>query len=381
MLPIVLAGLSLIAWLYLAAFRGLFWKPLLDDSADSPKIWPSLTVVVPARDEADVLPRALPTLLQQDYPGAFHVVLVDDHSGDGTADAARALAAKIGRSDRLTVLTAPPLAAGWKGKVAAMQAGVDARDSAYVLFTDADIAHGQGSFRRLMARAEQDKLDLVSLMVLLSVASPAEKLMIPAFVFFFALLYPFRKIADPFSPVAGAAGGVMLVKRKALTNSGGLPRIKGALIDDCSLARIIKNGGGDYGAQGHIRLTLTRGVKSLRPYPSLGDLHIMIARTAFTQLGHSFLLLAGCVLGLGLLFFVPVLMPPFVDWQAGLPALAAWGVMSFLYAPTVRFYGLSGVWALTLPLATVFYLVATLDSARRTWQGVGGQWKGRAQAQ
>jgi hopene-associated glycosyltransferase HpnB len=380
MIATALACLCLIAWCYLAAFHGLFWKPLLDEKPQDPASWPSVTIIVPARNEAEALPQSLPTLLAQDYAGEWKIILIDDHSNDGTAEIAQKSAAKMSVADKLQILQAPPLAEGWTGKVAAMQTGVTQSQSDYVLFTDADIAHSKDSLRRLVANAVANRLDLASLMVKLSAQSTAEKLLIPAFVFFFAMLYPFRKIADPFSRTAGAAGGVMLVKRKALENSGGLPRIRAALIDDCSLARMIKDSGGDNGGIGHVSLTLTNNVKSLRPYPHFRDIHNMIARTAFTQLRNSAFLLLGSVLGLCFLFFVPILFPLFTEWQAGLPALAAWVLMSALYLPMTRFYGLRSVWALTLPFAAFLYIIATIDSARRTWQGSGGQWKGRAQA-
>ncbi|NTU76546.1 MAG: glycosyltransferase [Alphaproteobacteria bacterium] len=376
----LLSCLSLVAWIYLALFHGAFWRPLLDDLVLEPSNWPSIDIIVPARNEASVLPASLPSLLAQDYPGLWRILLVDDHSQDGTGDVARRLASTNNLSDRLTVLSAPDLPPGWSGKVATQHAGVSQSNADYILFTDADIAHPKDSLRRLMARAVISKLDLVSLMVKLRCESRAENLLIPAFVFFFAMLYPFRRANNPASNVAAAAGGVMLVRRQALRNAGGLERIKAALIDDCSLARIIKDSGGEHGTPSAIRLTLTEDVKSLRPYPSLADIWRMVARTAFTQLHYSPLLLLGTVLGMGLLFLLPV-----VGILTGFPlvaetSLAALLTLWTLYLPVVRFYKLPFLWAFTLPAAALIYIAATIDSARQYWQGRGGQWKGRAQA-
>lgn len=370
---------SLLAWLYLALLHGKFWLPLLDAPASEPETWPAVDIVVPARNEAASLPRSLPSLLAQDYPGAWHILLVDDHSTDGTDRIARQIAYDAGRADRLTVIKAPDLSEGWSGKVAAMQTGVTQSLSPYVLFTDADIEHAKTSLRHLVAGAVHDRLDLTSLMVKLHCETLAEKLLIPAFVFFFAMLYPFRRANNPYSRVAAAAGGVMLVRKEALTKSGGLKEIKSALIDDCALAHRIKYHGGEEAA-GHIRLTLTRDVISLRRYATFREIMHMIARTAFTQLRCSALLLLLTVLGLGLLFVAPVLLPFFANGKAALTGLATWLLMTGLYVPMVRFYGLAWAWAFTLPLAAVVYITATINSALRTWRGKGGQWKGRVQA-
>ena len=367
-----LALIALLGWLYLALLHGQFWKPFLDTPAHAPKTWPSVSIVVPARNEEEILPKALPSLLAQDYAGEWNIILVDDHSTDGTSAVARRLADATQHPERLTLHAAPDLAEGWRGKVAAMNAGTAQSQSDYILFTDADIWHPRDSLRRLVSSAEVDKLDLVSRMVKLNCTSFAEKLLIPAFVFFFGMLYPFREASDPLSCVAAAAGGTMLVKRKTLEKSGGLERIQGALIDDCALARLIKSNGG------HIHLGLTHDILSLRPYPKIGDVWDMIARTAFTQLNYSLPLLVGTVVGLGLLFVVPFLAIAF-GWVWGLgTGLAAWLLMSGLYSPMVRFYNLPLFWAFALPVAACIYIAATIDSARRYRQGRGGQWKGRA---
>ena len=366
--------LALAAWIYLALFHGRFWQILLETAAPDPVHWPSVDIVVPARNEAAALPHSLPSLLAQDYPGMWRVILVDDHSEDGTPVVARTLAAAQGRSERLSVALAPDLAGGWTGKVAAMQAGAAQSSADYVLFTDADIEHPVDSLRRLVARAVDQKLDLVSRMVKLSCTYVSEKLLIPPFVFFFAMLYPFARANDPRSRVAAAAGGVMLLRRRALDAVGGLAAIRSALIDDCALARAIQAGGG------RIELTLTRDIKSVRPYPRISDITDMIARSAYTQLQYSLLLLTGTVLGMGLLFVAPLLLclsgwP--LCWEAGLGACV---IMLLIYLPMVRFYQLPAVWSLALPVAACLYILATIDSARLYAKGRGGQWKGRAQA-
>jgi hopene-associated glycosyltransferase HpnB len=369
--------LSLLGWLYLASGHGAFWKPLVMDRSPDPTIWPSVDIIVPARDEADSLPQTLPSLLRQDYAGAWRVVLADDHSGDGTSEAARRLAAASGQAERLTVIAAPDLPAGWSGKVAAMQAGVAQSRADYILFTDADIEHPIDSLRRLMARAVARKLDLVSLMVRLHCVGTAEKFLIPSFVFFFAMIYPFRSVNDWQSGVAAAAGGAMLVRRRALDNAGGLKAIKSSLIDDCALAKIIKYYGGDASTTGRIELGLSEDAKSLRAYPALGDLWSMIARSAFAQLNHSPWLLAATVVGMVDLFLMPVVALLAGGALAAAAGFAAWLTMSLLYLPTIRFYRLPPAFALTLPVAGLIYIGATIDSLRLFRQGKGGQWKGR----
>lgn len=319
-------------------------------------------MVVPARDEADVLPRTLPSLLAQDYPGLWRIILVDDHSQDGTG----AIARQLGKPDRLTIIVPPPLPVGWSGKVAAMHAGALHSQADFILFTDADIAHPPDSLRRLAARAIARDLDLTSRMARLHCQSVAEKLLVPAFVFFFAMLYPFRR-------AAAAAGGVMLVRRHTLDAIGGLASIKSALIDDCSLAKAIKAHGGK------TELTLTEDTLSLREYPRFADIHDTVARTAYTQLRHSPLLLLGTCLGIALLFLIPPLSLAFTSPLAVRAGAAAWLIMFAIYLPMVRFYKQPAALALTLPLAALLYILATIDSARLHWQHKGGQWKGRTQ--
>lgn len=375
--PMAVAGLSLAIWLYLLLFRGFFWLAHLPAPMPPPARWPSVVAVVPARNEAAVVGEAVSSLLAQDYPGRFSVVLIDDHSEDGTADIARAAAARLGKSERLRVLGARALPPGWTGKLWALAEGVrqveeQGDEPELFLFTDADIAHHRSNLAELAARLEGDGRDLVSLMVLLRCRSLAERFMVPAFVFFFAMLYPFAWSNDPSKNTAAAAGGCVLLRRSAYRRIGGFAAIRNALIDDCALAKAVKQSGGS------IWLGLTRETRSLRPYPGLGDIWRMIARTAYAQLQHSPLLLAGTVLGLAVTYLVPpalVLASGSAAWLAG----TAWLAMSLAYLPMVRFYRLAPLWAPLLPGIALVYLAATLDSARRHWQGAGGEWKGRVQ--
>lgn len=367
--------IALLAWIYLAAWHGQFWLPLLPAKAEPPAAWPSVDIIVPARDEADMLPLTLPWLLKQNYQGEWRVILVDDHSKDGTAAVAHKIAERQDRADKLTVVSAPDLPTGWAGKVAAMNVGLGQSKANMVLFTDADIRHRPQSLSELVAAAEAGKLDLASRMVKLNCTAFAEKLLIPAFVFFFAMIYPFRRANNMYDQTAAAAGGVMLVRRKTLDKIGGLERIKSALIDDCSLAKFIKS------EAGNVELTLTHDIDSLRSYSRINDVWRMIARTAYTQLGYSPLLLAGTVLGMTLLFFMPPLLFLYAPslWSL-IAGFAAYLIMTLVYFPTIRFYDLPWAWALTLPAAALVYVAATVDSARLYHKGKGGQWKGRAQA-
>jgi hopene-associated glycosyltransferase HpnB len=371
----LLSLIPLGAWIYLATAHGAFWQILLPEQAPEPKELPSVDIIVPARNESEALPHSLPSLLNQDYKGVWQVILVDDHSHDGTADIAKRIAADLGKENHLKIVSAPDLQAGWSGKVAAMNAGVSQSVSDMVLFTDADIAHVSFSLSRLVARAQSTKSDLVSRMVLLNCHSLAEKLLIPAFVFFFAMLYPFRRTNNSLYHTAAAAGGTMLVRRSMLNKIGGMAAIKSALIDDCSLASVMKSHGGK------IELTLTRDIQSLRPYPHLRDVCQMVARSAYTQLRYSPIILCGTLIGMAILYILPLLLFLFSpSLEATIAGLLAYLIMVVIYLPMIRFYGLPWLWALTLPIAALVYGLATLDSARLYYQGKGGQWKGRAQA-
>jgi len=381
-----LSLLSLVIWCVLLFARGGFWRTRCAPSipkvrTDAFDAWPAVVAVVPARNEADVIGPAVTSLLEQDYAGSFHVIVVDDHSTDGTADCARAAAAAIGRPDRLTVISAEALPPGWSGKVWAQSQGVAAiaareLPADYLLLTDADIGHPADAVTQLVARATAERRDLVSLMVRLRCDSVWEKALIPAFVFFFAKLYPFAWVNDPRNKTAAAAGGCMLVKRSALEEAGGMESIRAALIDDCSLAARIKH----RGQGGHpIRLDVAARSRSLRPYDGPGEIWNMIARTAFTQLRYSPWLLIGTLIGMTVIYMAPPVVA-LVLGPLGWPAWLAWAAMCCAYAPMLRYYGRSPLWAPALPLIALFYVGATLASAVRYWRGKGGQWKARVQA-
>lgn len=373
------AALALAVWLYLALARGGYWRFDLPEPIRDSGALPAVVAVVPARNEAAVVGKAVKSLLDQDYPGALHVVLVDDHSGDGTADEALTAAARSLRPEGLTVRRSPALPPGWAGKVWAMRTGLEAArelvpDAVYVLFTDADIDHPLAELRRLAARSEAERLDLNSSMVRLHCETLAERATMPAFVYFFRMLYPFRWVDDPGSTVAAAAGGVMLVRREALDRIGGLAAIRSELIDDCALAAAIKSGGH------RIRLELAEEARSLRGYGTAGGVWRMIARSAYTQLRYSPLLLAGVALAMTLVFLVPPVLTMVADGPARWIAASAWALMAASYLPALKYHGRSPLWAPALPLVAAFYLGATLDSARRHWMGRGGEWKGRVRA-
>jgi hopene-associated glycosyltransferase HpnB len=378
-----LATVSAMAWAYLLVGHGGFWltSTRLPAFPPAPAYWPSVGVVIPARDEVAVLGETLPTLLRQDYSGELTVWLVDDQSSDGTGQLARALADRAGVRASLTVLTAGPPPPGWTGKLNAVQRGVEAAGAARVdllLFTDADIAHHPSSVRRLVATALAQDHDLVSLMALLRAETGCERALVPAFVYFFAQLYPFPRVARSGGRTAAAAGGCVLVRRSALTQAGGLIPIRGALIDDVALGRLLKRSG----ARTWLGFTGDPPeVRSLRPYPHLADLWTMVTRTAYTQLRRSPLRLAGTLAGLGLLYVVPpvaglagLLTRSPVPTAAG---LGAWTAMAVTQAPVLRLYGLSPLRGLALPAVATLYAAMTVDSARRHATGRGGAWKGR----
>jgi hopene-associated glycosyltransferase HpnB len=319
------------------------------------------------------------SLLRQDYPGKLRIILVDDQSNDGTADIVRRTAEELDAAERVRVIPGKPLPEGWTGKMWAVHQGsAEIEDfsagAKYVWLTDADIAHDADSLRGLVARAEAGNLALTSLMARLRTDTFAERALIPAYVYFFQMLYPFSWVNDPTRKMAGAAGGCMLVQRKALKAAGGIAAIKNALIDDCALGKVLKK-------QGPIWLGLADGVRSLRGYPEWGDVWRLIARSAFTQLHHSLLLLLVCVVGLSLTFLAPPLLTIQSDPGMRGFGLAAWALMSLTYIPTLLYYRQPVWWAPLLPLIALFYVAATVDSARRHLLGKGGEWKGRLQAQ
>lgn len=367
---VALGLLSLAAWLVLLLMRGSFWWPRVPPVPREPARWPSVCAVLPARDEAAVIEQSMSSLLRQDYPGAFTVVLVDDHSSDGTA----AIASRLPGKDRLRIVRAPPLPVGWTGKLSAMNRGVqEAGNAELILFTDADICHHPTNLREMAARLERENRDLVSLMVKLHCQSMFERLLIPAFVFFFAMIYPFRWVRDSRRKTAAAAGGCLLIRRRALERIGGIAAIKGALIDDCALARAVKASGG------RLRLDLTDAAASIRPYPSFGSIWNMIARSGFAQFRYSPSLLAVSMIGMVMIYLVPpLLLAAGADAARWLGAVG-WGTMTLAYLPMVRFYRQSPFWAALLPVTTLIYVGATIASAWRYYRGRGGSWKGRVE--
>ena len=385
----IIAAVVLAIWLYLIAARGRFWRAaerddriLLRASPSAVRRWPAVTAVVPARDEAETVGETVSGLLRQDYHGPFKVILVDDQSHDGTARLAREAAAAFGAGDRFDVVSGRPLPAGWTGKLWAQSQGVEFAGKAeeapdYLLLTDADIVFAPQALASLVARAEQDGLVLNSLMVKLRCKSFAERMFVPAFVFFFQMLYPFAWVNDRRRATAAAAGGCMLVRREALAAAGGLASIRGALIDDCALAKFLK-------AHGPIALALTDRAHSVRAYPAIGDIRRMVARTAYAQLSYSPLMLAGTVLGLALTYLAPLALTLFADGFAQFAGIFAWALMVCAFRPILRFYGMSGwrswLWAAALPAIAAIYMAFTLDSAYQHARGRGGMWKGRAQA-
>jgi len=368
-----LAGLSFCIWIYLLGGRGQFWqvsKVLLKPSRLTSKA--RIAVVVPARNEADVVGPAIQSLLGQDYSGQTQIVLVDDHSSDDTAIVARR--ASIDSAGRLAIVSALPLPAGWTGKMWALSQGVQQAERFapdYFLFTDADIVHASDSISSLVARAEADSLDLVSVMVRLECKSIAEYALIPAFVFFFLMLYPPELVNSPTHKTAGAAGGCMLIRAEALARIGGIAAIRNELIDDCALAREVKH-------KGRVWLGLSLETRSLRGYDGFRGIFSMISRNAFYQLRHSGWLLVGTVLGMAITFLAPLVLVGF-GGRATLLAGAAWLLMSVAFWPTLRLYSRSPLWAPLLPIVAMFYTAATLHSAVQYWLGHGGEWKGRLQ--
>ncbi|MGC2630709.1 MAG: glycosyltransferase [Rhodomicrobium sp.] len=377
---LALSAVGLAPWVYLLAARGGFWRANVREDADlapAPGHWPTVAAVIPARDEADVIGVSLSSLLGQDYPEPLTIILTDDQSDDGTAEAARSAAQRLDASGRLTVLSGKPLPPVWTGKLWAQKQGVDAAKSLpepprYLLLTDADIAYDKGVVRRLVARAEAQSLVLTSLMVKLRCESLAERALIPAFVFFFQMLYPFAWVNRKESAIAAAAGGCMLVRADALEAAGGIEAIRSSLIDDCALGRSMKK-------QGPIWLGLTESAHSLRPYPKFTDIRRMVARSAYDQLDYSPLLLAGTVIAMTLTYLMPPLLAIWGTGLAQAAGLLTWGLMTVAFYPIVRFYALSPLWAAALPLIASCYMLFTLDSGLQHWRGKGGFWKGRVQ--
>lgn len=379
-MPLVLiSAAALIAWSYLLIFHGRFWlaSERLDPAATPRAAWPSVVAVIPARDEAASIGPVVRAHMASDYPGEFAVIVVDDESSDGTAAIARAAAG----ARRLDVVPARPLEVGWSGKLNAVASGIEAASHIhprpeYLLLCDADIVFAPAALGRLVAKAETEDLALVSLMSRLDARGFWGALLIPAFIFFFQKLYPFPSVNDPASRVAAAAGGCMLVNRAALARAGGVEAIRGALIDDCALARLMKRAGG------RIWIGLARDeARSLRDNRQYRSIHSMVARSAFTQLNRSWMLLLGCIAGMALLYLAPAAIalsyPMHGDRLAAMMALSAFLMMSLAYFPTARLYGLPPAATFALPVAAMLYVGMTIDSALAHLRGRGGMWKGR----
>jgi hopene-associated glycosyltransferase HpnB len=376
---LIAAGvLTLLIWGCLLLARGGFWRiqPVAAPSL-AKEISARIAVIIPARNEADVVGQTISSLLRQSGANTIQIFLVDDGSTDGTAHAAREAAAAIGCAEMLTVVEGRLLAAGWSGKMWAVQQGMElAAKTApdFFLLTDADIEHAPDSLATLVSIAHNGPYDLASFMVKLYCESPAEKLLIPAFVYFFFKLYPPALISNPNSATAGAAGGCILIRPLALAQAGGIEAIRHEVIDDCALALRVKRNGG------RLWLGASATTRSIRPYGSFSEIGRMISRSAFNQLHHSALLLIASMVGMAITYLLPPVLVLFSHRTA--PAAlgaVAWLLMSLSYIPVLRLYRLNPLWALALPLAAVFYVGATFHSAWKYWTGRGGEWKGRIQ--
>jgi hopene-associated glycosyltransferase HpnB len=374
---VVISTATVAIWVYLLFFRGGFWWLPYRPAPIAANVGRrSVVAVIPARDEAPVVGHAVASLLGQDYGGSFHIVVVDDQSSDGTAEAARTAAVAAGAPDRLTICRGNPVPPGWTGKLWAMSQGIEAARSMrpdYFLLTDADIAHDSGNLRELVSRCEIEGYDLVSLMVRLHCRSLWERLLIPAFVFFFFKLYPPRWVADPARRTAGAAGGCMLIRATTLDRIGGIGNIRGEIIDDCALARRVKS-------VGKVWLGPARHTTSIREYRSWRPIWDMVVRSAFAQLDYSAVMLALTLLMLSLTYLAPPLLVLSSQPAALLCGGFAWLGMSIAFLPTLRAFYAPRLIALLLPLIALFYVAATVASAVLFWRGRGGYWKGRVQA-
>jgi hopene-associated glycosyltransferase HpnB len=371
------AAASLAIWIYLVFLRGAFWRLRDLDSSSQAPVLPaySVAVIIPARNEADVVGQAVRSLVEQNYAGSLHVFLVDDESSDDTATIALEVAERAGRSDRLTVVRASAVPDGWTGKMWALSEGL--REAAafkadYFLLADADIVHAPSNVATLLARARNGRFDMVSLLAKMPCQSAAERALIPAFVFFFFMLYPPAWVSRSRRRTAAAAGGCLLIRSEILARIGGIREIRGEVIDDCSLAREVKQNGG------RVWLGMAADTYSLRGYETWAEFGWLISRTAFAQLNHSNLLLAGTVAAMAITYLAPPVLL-LTGGRAAAMGLGSWFLMMIAFWPTLRFYRRSPLWSLVLPLIAAFYLGATLHSAIRYWQGRGGLWKGRIQ--
>ncbi len=369
------AGIAcLLVWTYLLTAHAGFWQVgRLRARKPSLAMNVRIAAVIPARDEAGVIARSVQSLLRQTGISPLNIFVVDDNSSDGTAEIARSVAPD---DDRLTVITGKPLPPGWSGKVWAMQQGVEralSLEPDFLLLTDADIEHEPDGIARLANLADQGDYDIASFMVSLHCETLAEKLLVPSFVFYFLLLYPPLWIRNPRRKIAGAAGGCLLIRPEALQRAGGLEAIRHEIIDDCSLARVVKQSGGK------VWLGVTQDTISIRPHHSFAEIEHMVTRTAFNQLRHSAVLLLLAIAGLVLTYIVPLALLFSGSRALTLLGAAAYAMMFVTYLPTVRLYRVNWIWALTLPLSAMFFMAASIHSAVKYWSGRGGEWKGRAQ--
>ena len=369
----VLAIVCAAIWIYLIAARGGFWRADIRDSANGPApdvAWPPVAVIIPARNECEVIAGSVKSLLQQDYRGELTIIVVDDDSTDDTRGVAERAAAG---DPRLKVVRTDGPAGGWTGKLWAVQNGIvtaEVFQPKYLLLTDADIEHERDSLTSLVSRATAGGFVLTSLMAQLRCESLAERVHVPAFIYFFQMLYPFAWVGRAGSSVAAAAGGCMLVRRDALAAIGGVASIRNALIDDCALAVQLKQ-------MGPIWLGLTHRVRSVRPYETFADVVRMISRSAYSQLRYSPLLLAATTLAMAITFIAPPFLAIFARGWAQYLALAAWAVMALSFIPTLRYYGRAMLWSIALPAIALLYMCYTLNSAWQHLRRRGGQWKGR----
>jgi hopene-associated glycosyltransferase HpnB len=377
----VVAGLALLVWLGLILLHGQFWESGPGLPAVRPATAPKVAIIVPARDEAGVIVATLRSLLMQDFPGDFRVIVVDDSSTDGTGALVRGV-----KDDRVSVVEGTPPPAGWSGKLWAVAQGIRATNpgggpggspgsgtddgAELLLLTDADVVHDPRHLSALVARAERDRLDLVSEMVALACGSVAERALVPAFVYFFQLLYPFAWVNDPLRATAAAAGGTILIRRDALARIGGIAAVRGALIDDVALARAVKRGGRIW--LGHSDLA-----RSVRAYPDFAAIWHLVARTAYVQLGFSPLWLVATTVGMALTFLAAPVAVLFGHGAARWLGVLAWGGMAWSYLPTLRRFGRSPAWAAALPAVAAFYMAATIGSAVDHHRGRGVRWKQR----
>lgn len=376
---ILAAGvISLIVWIALLVARGGFWRVAERfeglDFSEPRRGWPSVTAIAPARNEAALLRETLPRLLGQDYPGRFTIAVVDDQSSDETALIARRL---IRGNPRASVIDGAKPPNGWTGKLWALHQGLcwadETERSDYLLLVDADIVLKPDVLRRLVSLAEERGAVLVSLMAKLNCESSAERWLVPAFIFFFRMLYPFSSVNDPRRKIAAAAGGCMLVRRQTLLDAGGFAAVSGALIDDCALAALMKR-------RGPIWLGMTRDALSLRAYPGFGEFGRMVMRSAFAELRFSTIRLALTLVAMSLVFIAPPLLALFSRGAPEALGAISWAIMAFIFAPTLRFYGLPAIHVFALPLIAAAYMLFTVGSAAQYWTGRGGRWKGRIQA-